>query len=647
MVSTEPTPELVQRGRQAAARGAWREAYDLLTSADASGELSPEDLELLGEATSWSGPSEFCIAVRERAYAGYTSRGDGRGAARVALRLGRDYTATHNPSVAAGWRKTAERLLEAEPPCPEHGYLALVKAWAAEARGDLAEAGAIGRSALDTARAFGDRELEVLAIHLEGWLLLARGDAEEGWALIDEAAVAAAAGELGPNATGSVYCGTISACRDLFELRRASEWTSHFQHWCDKTSLPGAWRGDCRVHRAEVLRRRGAWGEAEREAASACEDFLAFNLAVGVAEASYELGEVKLRQGDLAGAEDAFRRADELGVEPQPGRALLRLAEGDPRAGLRELTRALEDARDDRLRRARLLPAIVEIAHAAGEIDTVDSATVELEELSNAFRSDALAAAAHWGKGLLLLARGDPAGAGSSLREAVRRWNALDSPYEAASARVVLADAYRAAGDDEDAASELEAARSAFERLGARAAAERIAGRLQHREGRRTAATFLFSDICGSTSLVEAIGDEAWLSLVAWHDRTLRALFVEHGGEEIDHAGDGFFVAFRDAASALACAAAIQRSLAQHRREHGFAPEVRIGVHSAEALAGERGYRGKGVHAAARIAAAAAGGEILASAETAAAAGMAASDLRLVTLKGIAEPLELVTVAWA
>jgi class 3 adenylate cyclase len=142
------------------------------------------------------------------------------------------------------------------------------------------------------------------------------------------------------------------------------------------------------------------------------------------------------------------------------------------------------------------------------------------------------------------------------------------------------------------------------------------------------------------------MGDEAWEDLVAWHDRTLRALFAEHGGEEVDHAGDGFFVAFEDPRASAACAAAIQRSLADHRREHGFAPQVRIGLHAAEAT--ERGgdYGGRGVHQAARVGALAEGGEILASAETAEAAALTTSEAREVHLKGIAEPVRVVSLDW-
>jgi class 3 adenylate cyclase len=636
----------VARGRDAAAKGAWREAYDLLASVD-SAELSPEDLELIGEATSWTGPTEHCIEVRERAYGAYLASGDRRSAARLALALVRDHSFARASSVAAGWHKRAERLLEDEPECPEHGYLARRQGLAADARGDPDMAREHLRRALEIAQRFGDRDLEALALHAQGSMLVRDGEVEEGWALIDEAAAAAATGDLQPTATGTVYCGTISACRDLLEVRRAGEWTTRFEQWCTRTSLPGGWRGDCRVHRAEVLRLHGRWTEAEDEAASARADFLEFNMPGEAAQASYELGELRLRRGDLGGADEAFRRVLETGGETQPGLALLRLAQGKPRVGLGELQRALADYPDDRVERARLLPAFVELAAAAEQLEPARSGVEELDSLAKLFGSDALAAAACWAKGIVLVAERDHASAVTPLREAVRRWHELAAPYDAARARTLLAEAYEGVEDRDAATLELEAAFAIFERLGAAAEARRAAELLQRGRADATMSTFLFTDVCGSTSLVEAIGDHQWVDLVEWHNRTLRALFEQHGGEEIDHTGDGFFVVFREPATALACGVAIQRALADHRRRHGFAPSVRIGVHTAEAIPVGSGYRGKGVHAAARVASVAEASEVVASRETAEAGRVRYSNARFVTLKGLSEPVEIVNVDWA
>ncbi len=646
VTNVRPANDFVERGREAAARGAWREAYDLLGSVEPA-ELSPGDLELIAEATSWTGPTERCIDAAERAFNGYLSRDERTSAARLALRLAFGYQLLAAGSVAAGWVKRAERLLEDEPESVEQGHLARLRGFAASMRGDVDEAQVQLRRALEIARRFADRDLEALTLNNQGSLLIGAGEVEEGWALIEESAATAAGGDLRPTATGSVYCWTISTCRDLQEVRRAGEWSARFEQWCERTSLPGAWRGDCRVHHAEVLRLRGRWAEAEAEAEAACEDFLAFNMPGEAAHATYELGEICLRRGDLSGAATAFRRAVEAGAEPQPGLALLRHAEGKPIVGLAELTRALADVPNDRVERARLLPAFVELAVAAEQRETARDAVQELDALATLYRSDALTATARWAQGLVDLADGDSASAISPLREAVRRWHALEVPFEAARARTVLAQAYQATGDDDSAAVELEAAQAIFERLGAVAAARRAAELLGRGGADAVTQTFVFTDIVGSTTLVEAIGDTAWLDLVEWHDRTLRALFSDHGGEEIDHAGDGFFVRFTVAGAALGCAVAIQQTLAEHRRHHGFAPPVRIGVHTADALRVGHGYRGKGVHAAARIAAVATGNEVVATRDEAAAAGLRYTNPRTLELKGLSAPVEVVTIDWA
>jgi len=245
----------------------------------------------------------------------------------------------------------------------------------------------------------------------------------------------------------------------------------------------------------------------------------------------------------------------------------------------------------------------------------------------------------------------------SDARHALRLWQEIGAPFESAEARMLLALAYLAEGNADSGALELQAAATAFERLGAVPDARRAYEQLESlgvrpsivdaTQGSQTK-TFMFTDIVSSTGLVEAIGDDAWAELARWHDQTLRRLFVEHAGEEIDHAGDGFFVAFADAGAAVECAVAVQRVLFEHRRAHGFAPQVRIGLHIADAARHGVGYRGKGVHQTARIAALAEGGEILASGETLAGTTLRfpASAPRSVELKGVSEPVELITINW-
>jgi class 3 adenylate cyclase len=250
-------------------------------------------------------------------------------------------------------------------------------------------------------------------------------------------------------------------------------------------------------------------------------------------------------------------------------------------------------------------------------------------------------------------ADGDAAGAEEAAQRARRLFKEADLIYDAARVSVLLGQIYQRQGDAEAAQFEMSSALATFDRIGALPDSERARGLLASMTkttadpGARVAKTFLFTDIVKSTNLLDAIGDEAWGDLLKWHDDTLRKLFAEHGGEEIAHTGDGFFIAFASAEDAAACAVAIQRSLAEHRRAHGFAPQVRIGLHATEAAEVKGNYHGKGVHVAARIGALAEAGEILASASTLACLkSHTASNERMVTLKGVAEPVQVGSLDW-
>jgi class 3 adenylate cyclase len=543
----------------------------------------------------------------------------------------------------------AERLLTEEDDSSERGYLERMRSRLALASGDFDSAIAHAERTLELGSRFQDRNLMALGLHDKGSALVRQGDAEAGLALIDEATVGAVSGELNPYVTGIIYCGVISASFDVADLGRAGNWTEAAKRWCDRQSISG-FPGVCRVNRAEVMRLRGSWPEAEKEIRTAVAELGEFAPSVA-ASAFYELGELQLRMGDLAAAEEAFRQAHSLGVEPQPGLALLRLANGDVEAARRGIRRALSDEARSRLSRARLLPASIEISLAAGEVEAARAASEELDEIAQDYRTPALSAHAAASSGAVALAEEDADAALRDLRRAIRLYQEVETPYEAARVRLLVAEAYRLDGDADAAELELRAAAATFDRLGAmrdvRRAAEALGRLAAAAGGVRAGRTFLYTDICDSTPLVEAIGDEAWVGLVGWHDRTLRELFGQYGGEEVEHSGDGFFVAFPDAARALACAAAIQRRLAAHRRTNGFAPEVRIGVHAAEASRSPAGYSGKGVHEAARVGELGGPGEIYASLETARLGdGLAYSEPQKVTLKGISEPLEVVTIDW-
>ncbi|HET8861670.1 MAG TPA: hypothetical protein VFM94_00280, partial [Solirubrobacterales bacterium] len=331
------TVEPLDSARTAAARHAWREAYDTYTGADRK-DLTPEDLERFAEAAWWMGRLEQAINLRERAYAGFAGDGDTFNAARLALVLSWDHSGRGAFSVAQGWFATAERLVNGQPESAVNGVLALTRGVDKMFSGEsLSEAITNFDLAYELGGRFGDRDTQVMALVGKGRALVKGGDVEQGLALMDEASAAAVCGELQPYSTGLVYCITISACNDLGDYRRAAEWTEVANRWCDQLDVTG-FPGACRIHRAEIMRLRGDLAGAEKQAMEACEELHDFQRSI-TASGYYEIGEIRRRLGDFAAAEEAYRRADELGRDPQPGLALLRLAEGKIDVAVAAITR--------------------------------------------------------------------------------------------------------------------------------------------------------------------------------------------------------------------------------------------------------------------------------------------------------------------
>ena len=636
----------LEMARSAAARLAWREAYGAYGEVGGA-DLSPEDLEGFAEAAWWTGRLDEAIALRERAHSQYTAAGDKLGAARMALTLAWDYEGRGAFSVSQGWFAGAERLLADLPEAPEHGRALLTHALGALfAEGDLDRADELFEDAYQLAQRVGDRDVQVLALSGKGRTLIKAGQIEQGLGLLDEATASAISGDLRAHSTGLVYCITISSCRDLGDYRRAAEWTEAANRWCDRLDVTG-FPGACRIHRAEVLRLRGDWPAAEAQAQAACDELLDFDRQI-TAGGQYEIGEIRRLRGDFAAAEESYRATNELGRAPQPGLSLLRLAEGKVDAAVAGIGRVLQDVQDP-LYRIRHLPAQVEIAIAAGDLKTARGALAELEQLVDEYkigerRAVAFDATIQYAHGQLALAEKDWDGAVASLQRARDEWQGVGAPYETARARMLLGVAFRRRGDEHGAAVELEAALAAFEKLGARLDEERVNELLGKLEARRT---FLFTDIVDSTRLLETLGDDKWKRLLARHNEVVREAIGESGGEVVKQTGDGFFASFDNPKAALDAAIAIQRALAAEI----VAPDVRIGAHSGGAFrTGDESsdYGGQGVHVAARIGAAAQGGEILVSAETLDGVGTAfrLSEPRAETLKGIAEPVELVSVEW-
>lgn len=637
--------------RQAFERHAWRVAHEAFAAADADVPLEPDDLERLAEAAWWIGHLSEVIGATERAYTGYLAGGRKADAARAALRLAAEYGHRHEPAVAAGWQRRAERLLATEPESATHALLSRSHFNSALESADYEAALKHARATYEIAERQGNSDLMAMALHDQGQVLVARGDVAEGMGLIDEATVAAVAGELGPFATAVVYCNTINACRGLADYARANEWTEAAKRWCERQSIAG-FPGMCRVGRAEIIRLRGDWTEAAEQASLAAAELRDFYLDYA-GEGFYQLGEIRLRMGEFAAAEDYFRQAAEMGRDPQPGLALLRLAEGRPEIAGTMLRTALAESPGNRLAQAKLEAALVEVEVALGHVTEARALAIQLRATSDAYGTPALLAAAAQAEGTVQLAAGDHDGAATTARQAVRLWRELDFPYELGRARALLGKAVQARGDAESASSEFAAALALFERLGAprdaadmRALLGRPATELNLIE--RSTATFMFTDIVGSTPLIGVIGDEAWETLLRWHDRALREIFLANRGEVAKQTGDGFLVAYAAADDAVTAAQAVQRALADHRREHGFAPQVRIGLHTAQAVRHERDFSGAGIHVAARVAALADGGEILVTRDVleAATQPLDVVDRRERSLKGISQAVEVARIEW-
>jgi pimeloyl-ACP methyl ester carboxylesterase/tetratricopeptide (TPR) repeat protein len=467
----EPAPAVtgrdqLERARAAFARTEWREAYEGLSAADVAGRLEAEDLERLGEAAWWISDGTACVRARERAYRRYLQRGETRPAASVALALAEDHFHRLARSVGQGWLRRAERHLEALPETSEHGWLYRLKCVIAlEAEGKPAEAMESADRALEIARRVGDLDLEALALQDRGRVLVALGRVKDGMALIDEAMTAATAGELTPRTTGRAYCNMMSICERLGDYGRAAEWYDAADSWCEPHA-GSAYPGICRVHRASILRMRGALADAEHEARRAAVELGDF-LADVAGEAFYELGEIRLRRGDLPGAGEMFGEAHRRGRDPQPGLALMRLAEGRSEAARSMIERALIELGSTALDRAKLLPALIEIRLACGELDTAAEGVAELETIVTTYTSAALSASAALARGRVELARGQAGQAMLHLRRACRIWTEIDLPIDLAQTRLLLSRAYSALGNADEAELEERTAQAAMDRVGA------------------------------------------------------------------------------------------------------------------------------------------------------------------------------------
>ena len=633
----------------------WPRVYSLLS-------LDPEALDadghqLLATAALLTGRPSEALSGFEAAYRAQLDAGNNQAAAEASARIAGLQLEGGALGRAMAWLDRGDRLMEGQPESIVHGWLAITRSLAGLFAGDPAATREYGRRAEAIGRRFGHPGLEALGINGVARAMILEGDPTNGLRMMDEVAVAAAGGKLDPVSAGYIFCSVVCAAQSVGDYRLSEQWAEEMHRWTANTPLP-YFSGRCRVHRAELLRLRGDWRDAEREARQACDELSSCG-PVDIGWALAELGLIRLRLGDLDGAEEAFREAHERGRVAHPGLALLHLARGDVGRAARSIADALDDPPEwpsweaplnTRLGRALLLPVQVEVALAADDGERAKAAAEELAGLAEDYPTVAMQAAATEARGRVQLATGEAQEAVRTLKAALRRWAEVNAPYDLARVRLVLTEAYRAAGDEPAAVEELDAARGALARLGARLELQRASA--LGATGRETtfpvSRAFAFTDIVRSTDLAELIGDDAWQQLKRWHDGLIRSVVQEHNGEVVKGTGDGFFLSFPDSGSALSATVAIQRALADHRRTAGFAPRIRIGVHAGEAIHDGTDYAGLGIHAAARIAAGAGPDEIVASIITLETANgsFEHEELRSVELKGISEPMEVASVRW-
>jgi DNA-binding CsgD family transcriptional regulator len=464
----------LRRGRDAVAGRSWAVARDALAAADARSPLAGDDLELLATAAYMLGRAEEFLAVLERAHHAHLDDGRSLRAARCGFWIGMHLSLQGEMGRGSGWLGRAKRLVDAqEQDCVEQGYLLMPHAFRTRFEGDGIAAAGIAARAAAIAERFGDRDLLALALHIQGHFLVESNRIADGLELLDEAMVAVTSGEVSPIPSGIVYCGAIIGCKHAYDPRRAREWTEALTRWCEGQSDLVAFTGRCLGHRAEILLLQGAWADAVTEARRAAERAGSANNPSAVANAWCVVGEVERLRGRVDEAAAAYMEASRSGREPQPGLALLRLAQGDVEAAAAMIRRALGET-ENVVDRTELLPAFVEIMLACGNLEAARSGCEELEAVAADHPSAVLDAIVAHARGSVELAEEAPAAALPRLRRAWHVWQEVGAPYDAARARVLISAACRELGDRDAAALELREAREAFARLGARPDLARI-----------------------------------------------------------------------------------------------------------------------------------------------------------------------------
>jgi DNA-binding CsgD family transcriptional regulator len=461
------TLDALQLGRDAFRRRAWREAFSHLATTRRSASLDLPDLERLATAAHLVGEDDASADLWAHAHHEFLREDEPAGAARCAFWLGFTLMNRGERARGGGWFARAQRVLdECGQDCVERGYLFVPMAMQCIGEEDLEGALAAFSSAIEAGERFSDADLVTLARHGRGRVLIRMGRVAEGVALLDEVMVAVTADELSSMIAGTIYCSVLEACQEAFDVRRAREWTGAMSRWLESQPDLVPYRGQCLVHRSEVMQLRGDWQAAMEEARRACDRLTRPTGQPAAGAAFYQQAELHRLRGEFEEAEEAYREASRWGRKPEPGLPLLRLAQGQVEAATTAIRRAVDEARD-RTNRAPLLAAQAEILLGDGDVPAARATVEELWEVADALDADPLRARAGAWEGAVLLTEEDPGGALPILRRAWETWRKLDAPYEAARVRVLIGRACRALGDGEGAELELDAAGRVFRELGA------------------------------------------------------------------------------------------------------------------------------------------------------------------------------------